>query len=82
MGRRTTLTLEDDVAELIDAEARRSGRSVKAVVNGALRRGLADRAGSARDPFTVKARDMGLRQDVDLDDVTGLLERLDGLERR
>src|SRR5215212_6352060 len=27
MGKRTTLTLEDDVAERIDAEARRTGRS-------------------------------------------------------
>jgi predicted transcriptional regulator len=82
MGKRTTLTLEDDVVERIDAEARRTGRSVKAVVNEALRTGLADRGEPARHPFTVKARSMGLRHDVDLDDVEGLLERLEGIDRR
>jgi predicted transcriptional regulator len=82
MGKRTTLTLEDDVAERIDAEARRTGRSVKAVVNDALRTGLADRQGRDREPFAVKARHMDLRRNVDLDDVAGLLERLDGIERR
>lgn len=76
------MTLEDDVAERIDTEARRTGRSVKAVVNDALRRGLADGTDRARRPFAVKATDMGLRQAVDLDDVEGLLERLEGIDRQ
>jgi hypothetical protein len=37
---RTTLTLDDDVARELAAERRQSGRSLKEVVNSALRRGL------------------------------------------
>ena len=82
MGRRTTLTLEDDVAARIDAEARRTGKPVKTVVNEALRAGLEDRAQRPRIPFRVRPQAMGLRPDVDLDDVEGLLDRLEGSDRR
>jgi hypothetical protein len=41
---RTTLTLDPDVARLIDEEARRQRRPIKQVVNEALRRGLSPRA--------------------------------------
>ncbi|PYS27035.1 MAG: hypothetical protein DMF75_21135 [Acidobacteria bacterium] len=37
---RTTLTLDDDVAAKLDADARRSGRSFKETVNHYLRLGL------------------------------------------
>ena len=80
--KRTTLTLEDDVAEGIDAVARQTGKAVKTIVNEALRAGLAQRRGAARRPFKVKARSMGLRAEVDLDDVEGLLERLEGVGHR
>jgi hypothetical protein len=82
MGRRTTLTLEDDVTARIDAEARRSGKPVKTVVNEALRAGLEQRAQRPRIPFRVRARPMGLRPDVELDDVEGLLDRLEGSDHR
>ena len=82
MSRRTTLTLEDDVAARLREEARRQGRPFKDVVNDALRAGL-DRA--ALEPpvaYQVPARPMGLRAGIELDDIQGLLERLDGPERR
>ena len=41
---RTTLTLDDDVAAKLKAEARRDGRALKEVVNDVLRRGLSARA--------------------------------------
>ena len=73
---RTTLTLDDDVASRIEAEVRRSGRAHRTVVNEALRRGLeADRA---LPPFHLEARQLRLRVGVDLDDISGLLDRLDG----
>ena len=37
---RTTLSLDDDVARLLDKESRRSGASFKEVVNRFLRLGL------------------------------------------
>ena len=57
---RTTLTLDDDVAAKLKAEARRSGRPFRDIVNDLLRRGLAARRESTpREPFRVEARDLG-----------------------
>ena len=38
---RTTLSLADDLAAILNRKARHSGRSFKEVVNAAIRRGLA-----------------------------------------
>jgi hypothetical protein len=77
---RTTLTLADDVAAKLKAEARRSGRSFREIVNDALRRGLADpRRAGPRTPFRVAARDLGdLGPGLGLDGVAGLLEQVEG----
>jgi hypothetical protein len=80
MSERTTLTLEDDVAARIREEARRQGRPFKEVVNNALRAGL-DHAGTSVPPYRVEAKEMGVRSGIDLDDIQGLLERLDGPDR-
>lgn len=77
---RTTLTLEDDVIAEIQREVRRSGRSTKTVVNDALRQGL--RRPSAPTPFRVTPYDMGLLPGIEIDDIEGLLDRLDGPLRR
>ena len=76
------MTLEDDVMAEIQREVRRSGRSVKAVVNDAIRAGIVSDAQRLREPFRVNAVDMGLRPGIDLDDIEGLLDRLDGPWRR
>ena len=78
MSRRTTLTLEDDVAERLLEETRRTGRSFKAVVNATLRAGLDRRTTSDRPPFEVRARPMNARPGVDFDDIEGLIERIEG----
>jgi hypothetical protein len=77
---RTTLTLDDDVAAKLKAEARRSARSFRAVVNEALRRGLAvRRPPSSRGQFRVRARDLGdLRPGLSLDNVAELIEQVEG----
>ncbi len=82
MSQRTTLTLEDDVAARLRDAARRSGRPLKAVVNDAIRAGLDSSASRGRLPFRVEARPMGLRPGIDLDDISGLLDRLEGPEHR
>jgi hypothetical protein len=84
MSERTTLTLEDDVATRLREEARKQGRPLKAVVNDALRAGLAQPASSpdAVSPFRVKPRDLGLRPGIDLDDIQGLQDRLDEASSR
>jgi predicted transcriptional regulator len=78
---RTTLTLDDDVAARLALEARRSGRSYRAVVNAAIRRGL-DGLVDHEEPFRVRATAMGRRPEFDLDSVEELLDRLDGPLRR
>ena len=80
---RTTLTLDDDVAAKLRAETQRRNRSFKETVNACLRRGLeAPTDEELARPFTVEPRRMGLRAELDLDDVGGLLDLLDGPTRR
>jgi hypothetical protein len=77
---RTTLTLDDDVAAKLRAEARRAGRPFREVVNEALRRGLAARSGrGAREPFKIEPRDLGnVRPGLSLDNVADLIEQVEG----
>jgi hypothetical protein len=78
---RTTLTLDDDVAAGLRREARRRGVPYRTVVNEAIRAGLAVQDGEL-EPFVVTARPMGLRPGLDLDDIEGLLDLIDGTGRR
>ena len=77
---RTTLTLDDDLAGKLRSEARRSGKAFRDVVNETLRRGLATRHDARRTtPFKVVARDLGkLRPGISLDNVSDLLEQVEG----
>lgn len=80
---RTTLTLDEDVARKLQAEMRRCGRSFKDTVNGCLRRGLnARRELKPGAPFEVRARPMGLRPGLNLDNIGDLLEQLEGPAHR
>jgi plasmid stability protein len=82
VSKRTTLTLDDDVVTRLRAEAARTGKPFKAVVNDALRAGLDNRSARPRRAFKVTARDLGVRPELDLDDVEGLLDQVEGLDRR
>jgi ribosomal protein L10 len=80
---RTTLTIDDDVAAGLREEMRRSGVSFKIALNTVLRRGLeAPREEDLATPFRVEARDLGLRAGNRLDDISGLLDALDGASCR
>lgn len=69
------------MAERLLEESRRTGKSFKEVVNETLRSGLAS-SSDALAPFKVTARDMALRPGIDLDDIEGLLDRIEGPLRR
>lgn len=75
---RTTLTLDDDVARLLEKELRRSGRPFKQVVNHFLRKGLTTKP-SARKAFKVKPINLGLPH---YDKIEDLLDYLEGPEHR
>ena len=81
---RTTLTLEDDVAARLQAEARRTRRPSKTIVNEHLRRSLAQRRpAKAIASFRVKARDLGgPAAGASYDDVAALLDLVEGPHRR
>ena len=77
---RTTLTLDDDVASLLNKEARKSGESFKHIVNRFLRLGLTASKQTVRKPFKVTPINLGLPRDFDK--VEDLLEYLEGPEHR
>ncbi len=81
---RTTLTLDDDVAQRLQAESRRTGRSFKEIVNEYLRVSLAQsRALKSMSPFRVMAADLGgPARAGSHDDVEALLEESEGVEDR
>ncbi|HVA90304.1 MAG TPA: hypothetical protein VNL71_10735, partial [Chloroflexota bacterium] len=59
---RTTLSLDEDVARMVEDEVRRSGESFKGVVNGLIRDGMvARRNPRERKQFQVKPFALGLR---------------------
>lgn len=74
-----TLTLDDDVWAKLKAEVRRSGRSLKEVVNELLRSALTlRRARPPAEPFRVRARPLGRRPGLDYDRISELVEQVEG----
>lgn len=63
---RTTVTLDQDLEQLLRETAVRTRKSFKKVLNETLRRALDDQARAGRRrPFVVEARPMGLRAGLD-----------------
>jgi hypothetical protein len=77
---RTTLTLDEDVAALLNKEARKSGEPFKQIVNRLLRLGIMASKQPARKPFKVTPINLGLPRDFDK--VEDLIEYLEGPEHR
>ena len=76
---RTTLTLDDDIARQIRNIVANSGRSFKAVVNDALRAGIAnDRIVAAAKPYRMTPVSMGdVVGPYDLDKALQLADHLE-----
>jgi hypothetical protein len=79
MPTRMTLTPEDDVVARLERELRRTGRPLRVLVNDVLRSGLERTSREPLKPFKVEAIDLGVRDGIDLDDVQGLLDRIEPL---
>jgi predicted transcriptional regulator len=81
---RTTMTLEKDVAARLEQVARKRRQSFKALVNEVLRAGLdvLDRRPADRRPFHTAGFDLGPSLVGSLDDVEGVLARVDGESHR
>lgn len=81
---RTTLSLDDDVAVLIERARSEKGLSLKDVVNEALRRGLRlmDAPQPKRPRYSTRSVDLGRCLVPDLDDVTDALAAAEGEDFR
>jgi hypothetical protein len=73
-----TVTLDPDVAERIDQEVRREGKTAQTVVNEALRARLGLRGESRlQEPFCVQPHDFGFIAGLDLDRMNHLADELE-----
>lgn len=81
---RTTITLDDDVQKKLAAEVRRrKDATFKDVVNETLRIGLLTRRElKAAAPFRVKARQLGVMPGINYDDISDLIEHLEGASHK
>lgn len=73
---RTTLTLDPDVSKLLEQEVDRSRKSMKQVVNEALRRGLT-RAAPRANKLVLKVHDSRLRPGYDPGTFNALADELE-----
>lgn len=73
---RTTLTLDPDVVKMLDDAVHRERRSIKGVVNDALRRGLAT-GGERRRPYRVNVHHSALHPGLDLAAFNKLADELE-----
>jgi hypothetical protein len=73
---RTTLTLDEDVARLIDDEQHRTHSSMKDVVNAAIRAALAPRV-PRTEPFRVTPHHSSLAPGLDLAGFNKLADELE-----
>ena len=71
---RTTVTLDEGVANRVQDEMRRRGVTFKEALNSLIRRGIDAGEGPPARPFRVQARDLGVRPGIDLDHFADLLE--------
>ena len=72
---RTTLTLDGDVARLIDEAVHRERRPMKQVVNDALRRALAPE--TQREPVILSPHESAIRTGLDVAKLNQLADELD-----
>jgi hypothetical protein len=80
---RTTITLDEDVADQVRAQMSRLGQPFKHVIHEALRIGLAQmQTGRRSKPFRTRARPMHLRPGMCLDNVQELLSQVEGEDAR
>jgi hypothetical protein len=72
------LTLDPDVAKLIEEEAHRQRKPIKQIVNEALRRGLAPQVQARpRKRFRVRSHKTGLRAGIDAASFNQLADELE-----
>ena len=76
---RTTLTLDDDIVASLKIESKKSGKSFREILNHFLRIGLnSSRQPKNSKPFRVRTRKLGPRPGLNFDNISELLEQVEG----
>ena len=77
---RTTLTIDDDVAALLDRLRKERNTGLRQLVNDALRRGLAGMMmpEKRREPFRTRVVDLGRPKLANIDDIAEALAIAEG----
>ena len=81
---RTTLTIDDDVAFVLKkAQENEPSRSFKEIVNEALRIGLTTKpSAKPKKKIKLKTYPLGLRKDLNFDNIEELLDIIEGPMRK
>ena len=80
---RTTLTLDEDVAQMAREVVQSQRRPFKQVINEALRAGLEQlRRPPKAKPYRTVPQAMGLREGLSLDNIGELLAQIEGEDYR
>lgn len=75
---RTTLTLEDDLAAILERERLRKGLSLKEIINGLLRRGLEQETLlPPRKKVVTRPHSYAFKPGIDLDKLNQLVDELE-----
>ena len=75
---RTTLTLEPEVARRVESEMQRTRKTLKAVINDALKVGLGlDTKSVTTQPFRVEPHSFGFPPGIDRDRMNQLADELE-----
>jgi hypothetical protein len=75
---RTTLTLDDDLAAILEQERGRKGMTFKEIINCTLRRGLsAEQVPLPSSPVVTRPHSFGFKPGVDLDKLNQLTDELE-----
>lgn len=83
MPKRTTVTLDDDVAAKLEQEGRERGESLREVLNDALRRGLSPPPRvPGRKTFKIRGPFARSRAGLSFDNIEDLLDHLEGPFRK
>jgi hypothetical protein len=75
---RTTLTIDDDLAGILQRKARELDKPFKELVNTALRKGLSENLTKEKCKITVRPHDFGaMRAGLDMDRMNQLVDELE-----
>jgi hypothetical protein len=77
---RTTLTIDDDVAAMLEQLRKKRGAALKSLINEALRRGLREMAArpKPRSPIRTRSVDLGRARITSIDNIAEVLAIAEG----